>query len=146
MCCYRLLLKTGFTLCFVLHTTLKKFPKSILKWKCDNCTHTVLTKNLVGLWIIGLIYFKSALMACWYRQVMARADTFRATYLFVLMHSGIVNGYLLCDAHTMLEPHRGTAAFFFFTHYRPFPLVLFMCLSQLTVLFLGASIVCVNNL
>ena len=29
------------------------------------------------------------------------------------MHSGIVNGYqLLCDAHTVLEPHRGTAAFF----------------------------------
>jgi len=27
------------------------------------------------------------------------------------MHSGIVNGYqLLCDAHTVLEPHRGTAA------------------------------------
>ena len=48
----------------------------------------------------------------------------------VLMHSGIVNGYqLLCDAHTVLEPHRGTAAFSFFAHYRPFPLFLFMCLS-----------------
>ena len=57
--------------------------------------------------------------------------TLRATVLFVLMHSGIVNGYqLLCNAHTsVLEPHRGTAAFFFFTHYRPFPLFLFMCLS-----------------
>ena len=86
-------------------------------------------------------------MACWCRQVMAQAVTLRATALFVLMHSGIVNGYqLLCDAHTVLEPHRGTAAFFFFTHYRPFPLFLFMCLSLLTVLFLGASIVCVNNL
>ena len=32
----------------------------------------------------------------------------------VLMHSGIVHGYqLLCDAHTVLEPHRGTAAFSF---------------------------------
>ena len=65
----------------------------------------------------------------------------------VLIHSGIVNGYQpLCDAHTVLEPHRGTAAFFFFTHCRPFPLFLFMCLSLLTVLFLGASIVFVNNL
>ena len=46
----------------------------------------------------------------------------------VLMHSGIVNGYqLLCNARTVLEPHRGTAAFFLFTNYRPFPL--FMCLS-----------------
>ena len=38
--------------------------------------------------------------------LMARTDTFRATLVFVLMHSGIVNGYrLLCDAHTVLEPH-----------------------------------------
>ena len=56
--------------------------------------------------------------------------TLRATALVVLMHSGIVNGYqLLCDAHTVLEPHRVTAAFSFFTHYRPFPLFLFICLS-----------------
>ena len=56
--------------------------------------------------------------------------TLRATLIFVLMHSGIGNGHpLLCNAHTVLEPHRGTAAFFFFTHYHPFPLVLFMCLS-----------------
>ena len=66
------------------------------------------------------------------------------------MHSGIVNGYqLLCYAHTVLEPRRGTAAFSFFAHYmyRPFPLFLFMCLSLLTVLilFLSASIVCVSN-
>ena len=40
--------------------------------------------------------------------------TLRATEIFVLMHSGIVNGYqLLCDAHTVLEPYRGTAAFSF---------------------------------
>ena len=69
-------------------------------------------------------------MACWCHQVMAQAVTLRATALFVLMRNGIVNGYqLLCDAHTVLEPHRGTAAFFFFTRYRPFPLFLFMCLS-----------------
>ena len=79
------------------------------------------------------------------RKVMAQAVTLKATALFVLMHSGIVNGYLLlCDAHTVLEPQRGTAAFSFFTHYHPFPLFLFMCLSLLTVLFLGVSIVCVN--
>ena len=73
--------------------------------------------------------------------------TLRATLIFVLMHSGIVNGHqLLCDAHTVLESHSRNAAFFFFTHYRPFPLFLFMCLSLLTVFFLGASIVCVNNL
>ena len=64
----------------------------------------------------------------------------RASAVFVLMHSGIVNGY-----HTVLELHRGTAAFFFFTHYRLLPLFLFMCLSLLTVLFLDASIVCVNK-
>ena len=46
------------------------------------------------------------------------------------MHSGIVNGYqLLCDTHTVLEPHRGTAAFYYFPQFRPFPLFLFMCLS-----------------
>ena len=65
----------------------------------------------------------------------------------VLMHIGIVNGYqLLCDAHTVLEPQSGIAAFFYFTRYHSFPLFLFMCFSLLTVLFLGASIVCVNNL
>ena len=81
---------------------------------------------------------------------MARTlATLRATELFVLMYSGIVNGYhLLCDAYTVLEPHMGTEAFFYFTRYRPFLLFHFMCLSLLTVrfLYLGASIVCVNNL
>ena len=59
-------------------------------------------------------------------SVMAQAVTLRATAVFVLMHSGIVDEYqLLCDAHTVLEPHRGTVAFSFFTHYHPFPLFLF---------------------
>ena len=54
--------------------------------------------------------------------------TFRATELFVFMHSSIVNGYqLMCNAHNVLQPYRGTAAFFYFTHYLPIPL--FMCLS-----------------
>ena len=49
----------------------------------------------------------------------------------VLMHSGIVNGYqLLCDAHTVPEPHRGTACSFFSILFIVFfPLFLFMCLS-----------------
>ena len=35
--------------------------------------------------------------------------------MLVLMHNGIVTGYqLLCDAHTVREPHRGTAVFFLF--------------------------------
>ena len=61
--------------------------------------------------------------------------------------TGIVNGYqLLCDAHTVLEPHRGTAAFsillaIVLIHF-------FYVFITLTVLFLflGASLVCVNNL
>ena len=78
---------------------------------------------------------------------MAQAITLRVIALFVLMHSDIVNGYqLLCDAPTVLGPHGELQLFFFFTRYHSFPLFLFMCLSLLTVLFLGASIVCVNNL
>jgi len=62
---------------------------------------------------------------------MAQAVTFMATELFVLIHSGIVNGHqLLCEAHTVLEPHRGTAAFsillaivlFHFSNHRPIPI------------------------
>ena len=47
----------------------------------------------------------------WHKQL----TTLRTTEIFVLMHSGIVNRYqLLCDAHIVLEPHRGTAPFFYF--------------------------------
>ena len=67
------------------------------------------------------------------------------------MHISIVNGYqLLCDAHNVLEPHRGTAAFFYFLFYSlsSFSTFSFYVFVTLTVLFLflGASIVCVNNL
>ena len=50
--------------------------------------------------------------------------------------------------NAVLKQHRGTAALVYFTHYRPFPSFLFVCLSLLTVIlvFLGASIVCINNL
>ena len=67
----------------------------------------------------------STLMGCWCRQVMAQTfNHIKGNIIFfVLIHSGIVNGYqLLCDAHTVLEPHRGTAVFVCFTHYRPFQL------------------------
>ena len=58
------------------------------------------------------LFLLTALVACWCRQVMAQAVTLRATARFALMYSGIVNGHqLLCDAHTVLEPHRGTEAF-----------------------------------
>ena len=73
--------------------------------------------------------------------------TLRATYFFVLMHSGIVYR-LLCDAHTLLEPHRGTAAIFFFfkNSLSSFSTISFYVFVTLTVLFLGASLACVNNL
>ena len=50
----------------------------------------------------------------------------------VLMHSGIVNGYqLLCNAHTVFEPHRGMQIYFYFTHYCPFPLF-FLCVCPIS--------------
>merc|ERR1719239_2070531 len=75
--------------------------------------------------------------------------TLRATSLFVLMHSGIVSGYqLLCDSHTVLEPHRGTAAIFLFYSLLSFYTFSFYVFITLIVLFLflGASLVCGNNL
>ena len=59
--------------------------------------------------------------------------TLRATSLFVLMHTGIsiVNGYhMLCKTHAVLETHREMQLYFYFSHYCPFPLFLFMCLSR----------------
>ena len=57
------------------------------------------------------------------------------------MLSGIVNGYqLLCDAHIMLEPHRGTVAFYLFYSLSSFSPFSFYVFVTLTVLFLGASL------
>ena len=77
--------------------------------------------------------------------------TLKSTHqsLFLYMHSGIVNVYqLLCDAHTVLEPHRVTAALFLFYSLSSFSTFCLYVLVTLTVLFLflGASLVCVNNL
>ena len=81
---------------------------------------------------------------------MAQAVNHIKGYItLVLMHTGIVNGYqLLCDAHTVLEPHRGTAALFLFDSLSSFSTFSFFVFVTLTVLFLflGASIGCVNNL
>ena len=64
--------------------------------------------------------------------------TLRVTALFVLMPSGIENGYqLLCDAHTVLDPHRGTAAFLFFYSVSSFSTFSFYVFFTLTVLILG---------
>ena len=54
------------------------------------------------------------------------------------MHSGIITG-LLCDAHTVSEQHRGTAALFLCLH-------VCVCHSDSPISFLGASIVCTINL
>ena len=87
--------------------------------------------NVCVLYYKEVFFFLFALVACWCRQVMAQAVTLRATAVFVLMHSGIVNGYqLLRDAHTVLEPHRGTAAFFFFYSLSSFFHFFFLCVCH----------------
>ena len=61
------------------------------------------------------------------------------------MHRCIINGYqLLCDDHTVLKPHQGTAAFFFFYSRSSFST--FYLFVTLTIVFMGASLVCVNDL
>ena len=55
----------------------------------------------------------------------------------VLMHSGIVNWHqLLCDAHSVLEPHMETAALFIFHTLSSFSTFSFYVFVTLTVLFL----------
>ena len=64
--------------------------------------------------------FPVSVFNLWHEQL----TTLRATSIFVCMHSGIVNGYqLLSNAHTVLEPGE-LQLYFYFTHYRPFPLFL----------------------
>ena len=63
--------------------------------------------------------------------------TLRVKLLFVLMHSGIENGYqLLCIAYTVSEQHRGTAALFLFYSLSFFSTFSFHVFVTLTVLFL----------
>jgi len=87
-------------------------------------------------WPVGVVKL-------WHKQLTTLRDT---KFFFVLMHSGIVNGYqLLCDAHTVSEQHRGTSALFLF-----YTIVLFrffcICHSDSPISFLGTCIVWVNSL
>jgi len=67
-------------------------------------------------------------------QGMNSLATLRSTLLFVLMQSGFVNGYqLLCDAHTVLESHRETAALFLFYSLSSFSAISFYAFVTLTV-------------
>ena len=64
----------------------------------------------------------------WHKQF----NHIKGNKTLILMHNCIVNGYHSAAVHfsyCAFEPHRGTAAFFYSTHFRPFPLFLFMCLS-----------------
>ena len=64
------------------------------------------------------------------------------------MHSAIVNGYkLLCDPYTVLEQHRVTSTLFAFYLLSSFS-AFFYCVSHSDspISFLGACLVCVNNL
>ena len=102
----------------------------------------VLSIQIVEISLLALLH--PALVACCCRQVMAQTDTFRATSLFVLMHSGIVNGFqLLCHAHTVLEPYMGNAAFSILLAIVLIHLSFYVFVT-LTVLFMDASLVCVK--
>ena len=65
------------------------------------------------------------------------------------MQSATVNGYQpLYDPQTVSKQHRGTAALFLFyslSYFSSFSFYMFVTLTVL-FLFLGASIVCVNNI
>ena len=79
-----------------------------------------------SVWIISLIppLWPVGVFNLWQKQLNHIKGTIGLT--LVLMHIGTLNGYqLLCESHTVLEPHRGTAGVFYFTLYRPFPLFLF---------------------
>ena len=87
------------------------------------------------IWCYNILNFHfvaclSALMACSCLLLMAQTlATLRATVFLFLCTVYIVNGYqLLCDDHTMLESQGELQLYFYCTHYRPFPLFLFMCL------------------
>ena len=95
----------------------------------NNCSQKIETKDLFLSHFPHLRNVFSSLVAC-SCLIAPTVQPHLGQQYFVLMYSGIVNGYqLLCDVHTVLKPHRGTAAFFYFACYRPFPLFLIMCLS-----------------
>ena len=84
------------------------------------------------LWSVGVL---------WHEQFSHN----KGNITLVLMHSGIVNRYQILCLNDIGE----LQLFFYFTHYHPFPLFLFMCLLLWQSYFfswLGASLVYVNNL
>ena len=74
-------------------------------------------------------------MACWY------LISPNCHISLVLMHSCVINGHhLLCDAHTVLEKHRGTAATFLYYSLLSFSAISFCIMSlwhNLLFYFLG---------
>ena len=72
---------------------------------------------------MGVQINETALVACWvfYNLWNEHFSHFKGNRTLCSYAQWFVNGYqLLGDAHTVLEPHRGNAAFFHFTRYRPF--------------------------
>ena len=114
------------------HLRTKPFPLSFCLCYFRLCTKRIRFLHRFVFTIIALQLSKivTALVACC-------LATFRATLLFVLMHSGIVNGYqVLCDAHTCLNHIGELQLYFYFNHYRPFQLFL-LCVGHSDSPFLG---------
>ena len=90
------------------------------------------------MWHIGCLF------NLWHEQF----SHIKGNIVLVLMHSGIVNGHqLLCDAHTVLEPIGELQLFLIYSlsSFSTCSFYVFVTLDS-PILFLGTSIVCVNNL
>ena len=86
------------------------------------------------------------LLSCWHKQ-FNQFNHIKVNISLVFIQCRIINGYqFLCDAHTVLEPHSGTAAFFLFYSLLSFSTFSFYMFVQSYYFFLGATLVCVNNL
>jgi len=106
-------------------------PNSILVHQCFSPIQTnswyIILSRPCGL-LVSLTYGTNSLI------------TLRAPYHLFL---DTVDGYqLLCDAHTLLESHRGTAAYFLFYSLLSFQVLfhfffLCVCLSDSPISFLG---------
>ena len=110
--------------CFSCNSSANPLIKGI-KQKTEN---QAVIYSILSWWHIGVSTYGTNSLA----------TLIRATLL--LLHSGIVN--LLWDAHTVLESHRGSAAFFYLTHCHNFPLFLFMFLSYSSISFLRCLFSC----
>ena len=110
---------------------LSKIPISICSALLPSISNDRLLNNIIKtkippLWPVGVFF------NLWHKQF----NHFKGNITIVLMHDGIVNGYqLMCAAHTVLEPHRGTS-FFLFYSLSSFSTFSFYVFVILTVLFL----------